>query len=80
MYKYHIGAMQVQIVHTSPLSKLSMIQMKISIMFFDKRGNTAIPPLPYKVPKLHPCDYYKTSGPQEIIGQVSKAKPLKELK
>ena len=31
-----------------------------SIMFFDKRGNTQIPPPPYKVPNLHPSNYYKT--------------------
>ena len=29
-------------------------------MFFDKRGNTKIPPPPYKVPNLHPCSYYNT--------------------
>ena len=25
-----------------------------SIMFFDQRGNTRIPPPPYRAPKLHP--------------------------
>ena len=24
-----------------------------SVMFFDKRGNNQIPPIPYKVPNLH---------------------------
>ena len=34
-------------------------------MFFDKRGNTKIPPPPYQVPNLHPCNYYKTSQLKE---------------
>ena len=36
-----------------------------SIMFFDKRGNTKIPLPPYKVPNLHPHNYYKTSKAKE---------------
>ena len=31
------------------------------VMFFDKRGNNQIPPPPYKVPNLHPPNYYKAS-------------------
>ena len=29
-------------------------------MFFDKRGNNKIPPPPYKVPYIHPRNYYQT--------------------
>ena len=36
-----------------------------SIMFFDKRGNDRIPPPPYRVPKLHPCNYYKAKEMKE---------------
>ena len=45
-------------------------------MFFDKRGNTRIPPPPYAVPKLHPCNYYKTSQPEEIRDSVSKVQSV----
>ena len=34
-------------------------------MFFDKRGNDRIPPLPYRVPKLHPHNYYKAKEMKE---------------
>ena len=34
-------------------------------MFFDKRGNDRIPPPPYRVPKLHPCNYYKAEEMKE---------------
>ena len=49
-----------------------------SIMFFDKRGNTRIPPCPYSVPKLHPHNYYTTSQPEEIKDPVSKVQSSKE--
>ena len=29
-------------------------------MFFDKRGNNKIPPPSYKVPYIHPRNYYQT--------------------
>ena len=41
-----------------------------SIIFFVKRGNTKIPPPAYKVPNLHPCNYYKTSQPKEFETKV----------
>ena len=44
-----------------------------SIMFFDKRGNTKIPPPPYKVPTLHPRNYFKTSQPKEFEDLVGNA-------
>ena len=28
-------------------------------MFFNKRGNDKIPPPPYRIPKLHPHNYYQ---------------------
>ena len=49
-----------------------------SLMFFDQRGNTRIPPPPYRVPKLHPCNYYKTCQPEEMNDQVSKVQSHKE--
>ena len=44
-------------------------------MFFDKRGNTKIPPPPYTVPKLHPHNYYKTSQPKEVETKGSVSDP-----
>ena len=37
-----------------------------SVMFFDKRGNNQIPAPPYKVPTLHPQNYYKASQNKEV--------------
>ena len=42
------------------IQSLGYYNVTKSIMFFDKRGNTKIPPPPYTVPKLHPHNYYKT--------------------
>ena len=36
------------------------------VLFIDKRGNNQIPPPSYKVPKLHPQSYYKTSQNREV--------------
>ena len=46
-----------------------------SVMFFDKRGNSQIPPPPYKVPKLHPQNYYKTSQNRELEADSSEPDP-----
>ena len=46
-----------------------------SVMFFDKRGNYHIPPPSYKVPNLHPQDYYKTSQNKAIETKVSSPDP-----
>ena len=43
------------------IRSLGYYNVQKSIMFFDKRGNNRIPPTPYKVPKLHPTNYYKAS-------------------
>ena len=43
------------------IRSLGYYNVQKSIIFFDKRGNKRIPPTPYKVPKLHPRNYYKTS-------------------
>ena len=48
------------------------------IMFFDQRGNNRIPPPPYRVPKLHPHNYYKTSLAEEMNKQVSMVQSCKE--
>ena len=37
-----------------------------SVMFFDKIGNYQIPPPPYKVPNLHPQNYYKASQNRKV--------------
>ena len=42
------------------IRSLGYYNIRKSIMFFDKRGNNRIPPPPYKVPNIHPRNYYKT--------------------
>ena len=42
------------------IRSLGYYNVRKSIMFFDKRGNNKIPPLPYKVPYIHPRNYYQT--------------------
>ena len=42
------------------------------ILLFDKRGNNRIPPPTYRVPKLHPHQYYKTGNSGEIPCQSRK--------
>ena len=46
-----------------------------SVMFFDKRGNNQIPPPPYRVPKLHPQNYYKASQKREVETKKSEPDP-----
>ena len=41
------------------IRSLGYYNVSKSIMIFDKRGNDRIPSPPYRVPKLHPCNYYK---------------------
>ena len=47
-------------------------------MFFYQRGNNRIPSPPYRVPKLYPHNYYKTSQAEEMNKQVSKVQSCKE--
>ena len=47
------------------IRSLGYYSVSKSIMFFDKRGNDRIPPPPYRVPKLHPHDYYKANEMKE---------------
>ena len=42
------------------IRSLGYYNIRKSILFFDKRGNNRIPPPPYKVPNIHPRNYYKT--------------------
>ena len=42
------------------IRSLGYYNIRKSIMFFDKRGNNKIPPLPYKIPYIHPRNYYQT--------------------
>ena len=58
------------------IRSLGYYNVSKSIMFFDKRGNDRIPPLPYRVPKLHPRNYYKTRKmKQQIIHDNGKEDP-----
>ena len=50
-----------------------------SVMFFDKRGNNQIPPTPYKVPNLHPQNYYKASQNREVETKRSDPDPYLSL-
>ena len=60
-------------IHYTPQLAIRIVDIKSlgyynvskSIMFFDKRGNDRIPPPPYRVPKLHPCNYYKAREMKE---------------
>ena len=45
---------------TVDIRSLGYYNIRKSIMFFDKRGNNKIPPPPYKVPYIHPRNYYQT--------------------
>ena len=47
------------------IRSLGYYNVSKSIMFFDKRGNDRIPPPPYRVPKLHPSNYYKAKEMKE---------------
>ena len=42
------------------IRSLGYYNIRKSIMFFDKRGNNRIPPPPYKIPHIHPRNYYQT--------------------
>ena len=42
------------------IRSLGYYNVRKSIMFFEKRGNNRIPPPPYKVPHIHPGNYYQT--------------------
>ena len=56
---------------------LGYYNIRKSIMFFNKRGNNKIPPHPYKVPYIHPRNYYQT-GQVDIKGcssQVTEDSP-----
>ena len=44
------------------IRSLGYYNVSKSILLFDKRGNDRIPPPPYRVPKLHPQQYYKTGN------------------
>ena len=47
------------------IRSLGYYNVSKSIMFFDKRGNDRIPPPPYRVPELHPHNYYKATEMKE---------------
>ena len=47
------------------IRSLGYYNVSKSIIFFDKRGNDRIPPPPYRVPILHPHNYYKAKEMKE---------------
>ena len=47
------------------IRSLGYYNVSKSIMFFDKRRNNRVPPPPYRVPKLHPRNYYKAKEMKE---------------
>ena len=57
-----------EMIHYTPQLSMGIVNIRSlgyynirkSIMFFDKRGNNKIPPPPYKVPYIHPRNYYQT--------------------
>ena len=58
------------------IRSLGYYNVSKSIMFFDKRGNDRIPPPPYRVPKLHPRNYYKAKEMKEHNIQDNEKKDL----
>ena len=54
------------------IRSLGYYNVSKSILLFDKRGNDRIPPPPYRVPKLHPQQYYKTGNSAGISCQLEK--------
>ena len=58
------------------IRSLGYYNVSKSIMFFDKRGNDRIPPPPYRVPKLHPHNYYKAKEMEEQSVQDKEKKDL----
>ena len=70
-------------IHYTPQLSMGIVDIRslgychvtMSVMSFDKRGNNQIPPPPYKVPKLHPQNYYKASQNREVESQKSEPDP-----
>ena len=58
------------------IRSLGYYNVSKSIMFFNKRGNDRIPPPPYRVPKLHPHNYYKAKEMKEQGIQGNEKKDL----
>ena len=58
------------------IRSLGYYNVSKSIVFFDKRGNDRIPPPPYRVPKLHPHNYYKAKEMEEQNVQDKEKKDL----
>ena len=60
------------------ICSLGYYNVSKSILLFDKRGNDRIPPPPYKIPNLHPCNYYKTGNSKEVKSLTSKVQTNSE--
>ena len=54
------------------IRSLGYYNVSKSILLFDKRGNDRIPSPPYRVPKLHPQQYYKRGNSAKISCQLEK--------
>ena len=70
---HYTPQLAIGIVDIRPLGYYNVSR---SIMFFDKRGNDRIPPPPYRVPKLDPCNYYKAKEMKEQNIQDNEKKDL----
>ena len=56
------------------IRSLGYYNIRKSIMFFDKRGNNKVPPPPYKVPHLHPRNYYQTGNVGDEVDSPQETK------
>ena len=73
-------------IHYSPQLSMGIVDIRSlgyynvskSILLFNKRDNDRIPLLPYRIPKLHPQNYYKTGNSVEIFCQTRKDQSSKE--
>ena len=71
-------------IHYTPQLAIGIVDIRLlgyynvskSIMFFDKRGNDRIPPPPYRVPRLHPHNYYSAKEMEEQNIQDNEKKDL----
>ena len=70
-------------IHYTPKLSMGIVDIRFlgyynvtkGVMFFDKRGNNQIPPPPYKLPNLHPQNYYKASQNREVETKRSDPDP-----
>ena len=73
-------------IHYSPQLAIGIVDIRSlgyydvsKSMFFDKKGNDRIPPPPYRIPKLHPHNYYKAKEMKEQSTQDNEKEDLYPL-